>query len=124
MAVPFQVLINDYSKQFYGEILSTIWFPIYRGLIVVFRFPIKFTTISLQFLGLSLAHTVFHTMIFLSQTAKSSRLLELRGATSKTVVSSTYFNLECQSPSTINHYSKKRKSKFSSLWNTTIGVAP
>ena len=61
MAVPFQVLIMITPSSLY-DILSTIWFPIYRGLIIVFGFPIKFTTISLHFSWIKL-HTVFNTVI-------------------------------------------------------------
>ena len=54
-------------------------------------------------------HTVFGLSLMLcsiqylciSLTAKSNKLVELRGIISKTVVSSTYFNHECQSPSSL-----------------------
>ena len=124
MAVPFQVPINDYSKQFvrwnsFYHLVSYIQGSHYS---VRISHKVHDHLLTISWVK---PHTVFHTIIFfLSQTAKSNRLLELRGTTSNTVVSSIYFNLECQSPSTINHYSKKRNSKFSSLWNTTIGVAP
>ena len=126
MAVPFQVLINDYTpSNFYDEILSTIWFPIHRGLTIVFGFPIKFMTISLHFFWVK-PHTVFHSIIMsISNSKIQQAILELCSITSKTVVSSTYFNFECQSPSSLLlQYSKKCKSRFSSLWNTTMGVAP
>ena len=49
MAVSFQVFINDSVLEAVYGILSTILFPIYRGLIIVFGFPmIKSTTISLN----------------------------------------------------------------------------
>ena len=102
MAVPFQVLINDYTpSNFYDEILSTIWFPIHRGLTIVFGFPIKFMTISLHFFGVK-PHTVFHSIIMsISNSKIQQAILELCSITSKTVVSSTYFNFECQSPSSL-----------------------
>ena len=102
MAVPFQVLINDYTpSNFYDEILSTIWFPIHRGLTIVFGFPIKFMTISLHFFWVK-PHTVFHSIIMsISNSKIQQAILELCSITSKTVVSSTYFNFECQSPSSL-----------------------
>ena len=88
-------------SNFYDEILSTIWFPIYGDLIILFGFPIKFITISLHFLGVK-PHTVFHTIImFISNSKIQQAILELCSITSKTVVSSTYFNFECQSPSSL-----------------------
>ena len=40
------------------------------------------------------------------------------------VYGSTPRNYEKVTKQSINHYSKKRNSKFFSLWDTTIGVAP
>ena len=112
-------------SNFYDEILSTTWFPICRGLIIVFGFPTKFTTISLHFFWVK-PHTVFHTIIMSISNSKIQQgIPELCSITSKAVVSSTYFNLECQSPSSLLIIiAKKCKSRFSSLWNTTMGVAP
>ena len=94
----------------HDEILSTTWFPIYRGLIIVFGFPKTFPTMSLHFFGQSLILCSIQ-YLRISLTATSNRLLELCDITSKTVASATYFNLECQSPSSlgffcsINHFS-------------------
>ena len=40
------------------------------------------------------------------------------------VYGSTPRNYEKVTKQSINHYSKKRNSKFNSLWDTTVGVAP
>ena len=52
------------------------------------------------FFGLSLMLCSIQYLC-ISLTAKSNKLVELRGIISKTVVSSTYFNRECQSPSSL-----------------------
>ena len=44
----FSLMITPSSL--YDDILSTIQFPVYRGLISLFGFPIQFMTISLHFL--------------------------------------------------------------------------
>ena len=125
MAVPFQVLINDYSKQF-------VWWNSFYGLvsyIQVSHYSVRiFHKVHDHLLSFFWVkpHTVFHTIIMSISNSKIQQgIPELCSITSKAVVSSTYFNLECQSPSSLLIIiAKKCKSRFSSLWNTTMGVAP
>ena len=57
--------------------------------------------------------------------SKSNRLLELRGITSKMVAHQHNSILGANHEVVyLNHYSKRHNSKFSSLWDTTLGVAP
>ena len=77
-----------------------IWFPIYMGSHYDVQISHKVHHHVLTFFWVK-PHTVFHTIIILciSLTAKPNRLLKLHGIASKMIMSSTYFNLEGQSPS-------------------------